>query len=118
MHWLSDPGYWASRLVFTRGLAAIDLVAFVSALRQFRPLLGSSGMLPVPRFVARTSFRRSPSLFHLHWSDRFFAACCIKRGGLRAESGASSRAGGLRRQTTNPWSNAIRTSLSCWHATP
>src|SRR5689334_21251393 len=33
-------------------------------------------MLPVPRFLARTSFRRSPSLFHLHWSDRFFAGVC------------------------------------------
>src|SRR4051794_24692360 len=33
-------------------------------------------MLPVPRFLVRTSFRRSPSLFHLHWSDRFFAGVC------------------------------------------
>src|SRR4051794_17943714 len=33
-------------------------------------------MLPVPRFLARTSCRRSPSVFHLHWSDRFFAGCC------------------------------------------
>src|SRR6185312_6625097 len=32
--------------------------------------------LPVPRFLARTSFRRSPSLFHLHWSDRLFAGVC------------------------------------------
>ncbi|HEX2073218.1 MAG TPA: lipase maturation factor family protein [Geodermatophilus sp.] len=76
MDWLSAPDYWASRLVFTRGLALIYLVAFVAALLQFRPLIGTSGMLPVPRFLARTPFGRSPSLFHLHWSDRFFAACC------------------------------------------
>ncbi|WP_104525345.1 lipase maturation factor family protein [Blastococcus atacamensis] len=76
MEWLSDPGYWASRLVFTRGLALVYLVAFVAALRQFRPLIGTDGMLPAPRFLARTPFRRSPSLFHLHWSDRFFAAVC------------------------------------------
>ncbi|MCU1613620.1 MAG: Lipase maturation factor 1 [Frankiales bacterium] len=76
MDWLSEPGYWAGRLVFTRGLALIYLVAFVSSLRQFRPLIATSGMLPVSRFLARTPFRRSPSLFHLHWSDRFFAACC------------------------------------------
>jgi hypothetical protein len=74
--WLSDPGYWAGRLVFTRGLALVYLVAFLAALRQFRPLIGSGGMLPVPRFLARTSFRRSPGVFHLHWSDRFFAGCC------------------------------------------
>ncbi|MGY1704551.1 lipase maturation factor family protein [Geodermatophilus sp. SYSU D00697] len=76
MDWVSDPGYWSSRLVFTRGLALVYLVAFVAALRQFRPLIGTSGMLPVPRFLARTPFRRAPSLFHLHWSDRFFAVVC------------------------------------------
>jgi hypothetical protein len=62
--------------VFTRGLALIYLIAFLAALRQFRALIGTSGMLPVPRFLARTSFRRSPSLFHLHWSDGFCAGCC------------------------------------------
>ncbi|RBY90502.1 lipase maturation factor family protein [Blastococcus sp. TBT05-19] len=76
MDWLSDPGYWASRLVLTRGLALVYLVAFVAALRQFRPLIGTGGMLPVPAYLARTPFRRSPSLFHLPWSDRFFAAVC------------------------------------------
>ncbi|MGY1770891.1 lipase maturation factor family protein [Blastococcus sp. SYSU D00813] len=76
MDWLSDPGYWAARLVFTRGLAAVYLVAFLVALRQFRPLIGTRGMLPVPRFVERTPFLRAPSLFHLYWSDRFFAAVC------------------------------------------
>jgi Lipase maturation factor len=80
VHWLSDPGYWTSRLVFTRGVALIYVVAFLVALNQFRPLIGTHGMLPVPRFLARSSFRASPSLFHLHWSDRFFAACCC--GGL------------------------------------
>ncbi|MCV2489333.1 lipase maturation factor family protein [Geodermatophilus sp. YIM 151500] len=76
MDWLSDPGYWASRLVFTRGLALTYLIAFVVALRQFRPLVGTAGMLPVPDHLARTPFRRAPSLFHLHWSDRFFAGVC------------------------------------------
>jgi hypothetical protein len=31
-------------------------------------------MLPVPRFVARVPFRQAPSVFQLHYSDRFFAA--------------------------------------------
>lgn len=73
---LTDPGYWLSRLVFTRALALVHLVAFVVALRQFRPLLGERGLTPVPRFTARVPFARSPSLFSLHYSDRFFAACC------------------------------------------
>lgn len=74
MEWLAADGYWLSRLVFQRGLAAVYLVAFLNAANQFRPLLGERGLLPISAFLARTSFRRSPSLFHLHYSDRFFAA--------------------------------------------
>src|SRR3712207_5091886 len=76
MDWAADPGAWLSRLVFTRGLALVYLIAFVAALRQFRPLIGTDGLTPVPRYLARTTFRQSPSVFHLHWSDRFFAGCC------------------------------------------
>ncbi len=60
------------RLLLQRGLALIYLVAFLSALNQFRPLLGERGLLPVPRFLARSSFRSAPSLFHFHYSDRLF----------------------------------------------
>ena len=67
-------GLWITRLLFQRGLAAIYLLAFVCALNQFRPLLGERGLLPVPEFLAHTPFWRAPSLFHLHYSDRFFAA--------------------------------------------
>jgi hypothetical protein len=67
-------GVWTARLLFQRGLAALYLIAFVSALNQFRPLLGEHGLLPAPRFLARVRFRAAPSLFYLHYSDRFFAA--------------------------------------------
>lgn len=60
------------RLIFQRGLAGIYLVAFVAALNQFPALLGARGLLPVPAFLERTTFRRAPSLFHWHYSDRFF----------------------------------------------
>jgi hypothetical protein len=73
VHWLDAHGYWVGRLVFERSLAGIYVVAFVVAANQFRALLGSDGILPIPRFLARVPFRRSPSLFHLHYSDRFFA---------------------------------------------
>ena len=76
MSWLRADDYWLARLLFQRGLAVIYLVAFVAARNQFRPLLGSNGMLPIPRFVQRVSFRRAPSIFHLHYSDRMFAAGC------------------------------------------
>ncbi|MER6693697.1 lipase maturation factor family protein [Streptomyces minutiscleroticus] len=76
MDWFTAPGYEVARLVFQRGLAVLYLVAFLGAALQFRALLGERGMLPVPRFTERVPFRRSPSVFHLHYSDRFFAAWC------------------------------------------
>ncbi|MER7930942.1 MULTISPECIES: lipase maturation factor family protein [unclassified Streptomyces] len=75
MDWFTAPGYGLSRLVFQRALAGVYLVAFLTAALQFRALLGERGMLPIPRYLARVPFRRAPSLFHLHYSDRFFAAC-------------------------------------------
>ncbi|MFD8251651.1 lipase maturation factor family protein [Streptomyces werraensis] len=75
MEWFGATEYWTSRLVFQKGLAALYLVAFSAAALQFRALIGERGMLPVPRFVERVPARRSPSLFHLHYSDRFFTGC-------------------------------------------
>ena len=72
MGWLEVPQYWLARLVVQRGLAVVYLVAFLVAANQFRPLLGERGLLPVPRFVAAVPFRRAPSVFQLHYSDRFF----------------------------------------------
>jgi len=72
--WFSDSGYWLGRLLFQRGLAALYVIAFLAAAAQFRPLLGEHGLLPVPRLLARTRFRDTPSVFHAHYSDRFFAA--------------------------------------------
>ncbi|MFB8026950.1 MULTISPECIES: lipase maturation factor family protein [unclassified Streptomyces] len=73
MQWFTADGYWLSRLVFQRGLAAVYLVAFVAAALQFRALIGSRGMLPVPDLLRHTSWRAAPGLFRLHYSDRFFA---------------------------------------------
>jgi hypothetical protein len=74
VEWISAEGYWLSRLVFQRGLALVYLVAFLSAANQFRALLGEQGLLPIPRYLETTTFRNAPSVFHLHYSDRFFAA--------------------------------------------
>jgi hypothetical protein len=71
--WFTEPGYWLSRLVFQRALACVYLVAFVSAALQFKALMGESGLTPIPRFLARNTFRESPSIFHFRYSDRFFA---------------------------------------------
>jgi hypothetical protein len=73
MGWFSAPEYWLGRLVLERGAAAIYLIAFVAAAIQFRALIGENGILPVPRFLARQAFWRSPSIFHLRYSDGLFA---------------------------------------------
>ncbi|MFJ8726211.1 lipase maturation factor family protein [Streptomyces sp. NPDC093269] len=74
MDWFVAPEYWLGRLVFQRGLAVVYLFAFLSAALQFRALIGERGILPVPRHLARMPFKHAPSVFHLHYSDRFFAA--------------------------------------------
>jgi hypothetical protein len=76
MHWFTAPEYWLARQVLQRGIAAIYLIAFVAAARQFRALMGERGMLPVPRYLARTPFRAAPSIYQFHYSDRFFAVTC------------------------------------------
>ncbi|MCZ2828929.1 lipase maturation factor family protein [Modestobacter sp. VKM Ac-2986] len=76
MDWFSDPGAWAGRLLFTRGLALVYLLAFVAALRQAPALIGTHGLTPVPRFLRATSWRTAPSLFRLRFSDRLLSAVC------------------------------------------
>ncbi|HVM02126.1 MAG TPA: lipase maturation factor family protein, partial [Acidimicrobiales bacterium] len=84
MDWLQAPGYWLARLVFERALAGVYVVAFLVAANQFRPLLGERGLLPTPRFLAAVTFRQAPSLFHLHYSDRFVAVVAWSGAGLAA----------------------------------
>ncbi|WP_370150707.1 lipase maturation factor family protein [Streptacidiphilus sp. EB129] len=74
MRWFDASGYWLGRLLFQRALAGVYLVGFLAAARQFRPLIGEHGLLPVPGHLVRTSARRTPTLFRLHYSDRFFAS--------------------------------------------
>ena len=74
MGWFSAPEYWLGRLVLERGAGVVYLLAFVAAAAQFRALIGEHGMQPVPRFLAGQSFWRTPSLFHLRYSDRLFSA--------------------------------------------
>ena len=72
MDWFTADNSWLARTLFQRSLAVVYLVAFVVAANQYRALLGEHGLTPVRRFLERSSFRRSPSLFHLYHSDRMF----------------------------------------------
>jgi len=90
MSWFAAPDFWFARLVFERGLAAIYLIAFTVAAWQFRGLLGSRGLLPIPEYLRRVSFRDKPSLFHFRYSDRLYAAVAWSGAALGA-----AMAGGL-----------------------
>ena len=73
LDWLRADDYWLARIAFQRALGAIYFIAFLVALRQFRPLLGERGLLPVPVFVSQFRFLDSPSIFHWRYSDRMLA---------------------------------------------
>jgi hypothetical protein len=70
MDWFPAPDYRLARFIVERGLGLVYAIAFLVALNQFPALLGERGLLPVPRYLRRVSFRQAPSLFHLHYSDR------------------------------------------------
>ncbi|WP_261165304.1 lipase maturation factor family protein [Microbacterium sp. Marseille-Q6965] len=73
-----------ARQVLQRGTAALYLIAFVSSLNQFRPLLGEHGLLPAPELLewARSSDRAGrmlrPTLFRwIRYTDRRLVALCV-----------------------------------------
>ncbi|WP_109486332.1 lipase maturation factor family protein [Occallatibacter savannae] len=63
-----------ARLLIQRGMAVVYLVAFLTVINQFKPLLGERGLLPAPDFLRRTTWRETPSLFHWRYSDRLVDA--------------------------------------------
>jgi len=68
---LGAPDYQVARFLLERGLAAIYLVAFVVALRQFPALCGERGLEPAPRFLqVLPRFLSAPTVFRwIGYSD-------------------------------------------------
>ncbi|GGI04447.1 lipase maturation factor family protein [Egicoccus halophilus] len=95
MEWMSADGYLLARELFQRGVGAVYAIAFVTVVQQWRPLLGADGLTPVPAFVARVPWRRSPSLFHWRYDDRFAAVLAWVGLGLSLAvvAGVPQRAG-------------------------
>ncbi len=76
--------YELGRQVLQRGIAALYLIAFLSSLNQFRPLLGERGLLPAPELLdwARSSPARRrmlrPTLFlRIRYTDGRLVALCV-----------------------------------------
>src|SRR3954452_2970136 len=72
------PTYWLTRYVMLRLLGAIYAIAFLVAINQISPLIGSDGLLPVGTYLGRIStalgsdtagFLRLPSVFWFGHSD-------------------------------------------------
>jgi hypothetical protein len=75
---ISTQTYWLTRFVILRLLGVIYAVAFVVAINQVIPLMGSNGLLPLPYFISyaksalgseASAFIRLPSLFWFWNSD-------------------------------------------------
>ncbi len=71
---LTAEDYEVGRQIVQRGVAAVYLIAFLSAAAQFPALLGEKGLMPVPAFLERAGHRAGPSLFHRRYSDRLLLA--------------------------------------------
>jgi len=76
-----------ARQVLQRGIAGLYLVAFVSTLNQFRPLLGERGLLPAPELLEWASSSKragrllGPTVFRwIRYTDRRLVALCT--GGI------------------------------------
>ena len=67
---LSATDSLIARFVIERGLGLVYLIAFVVAARQFPALSGERGLEPATDLLRATTFRETPSLFHLGYSDR------------------------------------------------
>lgn len=84
MEWMSADGYALSRMLLTRSLAAVYVLAFVGTARQWRPLLGEDGLTPVTDLLGRVPPRAAPSLFHWRYSDRLAVGLAWTGAGLAA----------------------------------
>ncbi|HEY9196058.1 MAG TPA: lipase maturation factor family protein [Mucilaginibacter sp.] len=72
----TPPGYWLTRFVILRLLGLVYAVAFLVAINQVIPLIGSNGLLPVGNYLRQVShalgsagYIRLPSVFWLGHSD-------------------------------------------------
>ena len=74
--------YWVARFLLQRGLAVVYLLAFLVTVRQFRPLAGEDGLLPLSEYADAAEFRERPSLLYFAPTDRAVAATAWTGVGL------------------------------------
>ncbi|MCU1631411.1 MAG: hypothetical protein JWM61_63 [Micrococcaceae bacterium] len=88
MEWLTEvlsaEDYEVGRQILQRGVAAVYLVAFISAVNQFPALLGEKGLMPVPVFLEYAGRQAGPSLFHRGYTDRLLRIVAWSGAGIAA----------------------------------
>lgn len=82
--WLAGDDYTIAREILERGVAALCLIAFVSAVNQFPALLGDHGLLPARRFLRHPYARKQPTLFRWRYSDGMLRAVAWTGAALSA----------------------------------
>src|SRR3954466_7054726 len=84
LHDQQKPTYWLTRFLILRLLGLIYAIAFLVAINQIIPLIGSHGLLPLQHYLDLLSnalgsrgagFRRLPSLFWIWHSDTALIVC-------------------------------------------
>lgn len=84
MEWTSYADAWLGRAIYEHGLGLLLLVAFISSIAQFRALLSSTGLLPIPAYLKATKFWDRPSIFGVRYSDAIFLSVAWTGAGLAA----------------------------------
>lgn len=74
--WAWAPDAWLGRWVLEHGVALLLLVTLISTINQFPGLLGKRGLMPIKPYLRQTRFWQRPSIFGVHYSDRFFLVVC------------------------------------------
>ncbi|MFB6072426.1 MAG: lipase maturation factor family protein [Halobacterium sp.] len=106
---LGSESYRLVRFAVHRALAVVYLLAFLVAARQFRPLAGEDGILPLSEYRDRWSFRERPSLFYVAPTDRAVAAAAWTGVALAAVAVL-----GVPAWLPRPW--AVPASVVLWAA--
>lgn len=71
---LYSQDYVFTRFLLQRGLALLYFIGFLIAANQGRGLLGRNGILPIPLFLKRTTFKNHPSIFYFKYSDELYTS--------------------------------------------
>lgn len=110
---IGAPDATVARFVLERGIAAVYVIAFVVAYRQFPALCGERGLEPAPRFLRLVPrFLDAPTLFHwTGYSDAKLRALSVVGAAI-----ALGLLAGLPQSLPGPVSAGLAVTMAAWLA--